>query len=124
MLTSLPVAILISSLLGFMTALGVGGGSLLILWLTAIIGMDSSMARCINLLFFVPSALISCLFRWHRKQLSIQHIAPAAIFGCIAAAIATYCSGFFDANLLRKLFGILLLGIGFRELFYRPEKRK
>ena len=37
MLESLPVTLIIGTLLGFLSGLGVGGGSLLILWLTVIL---------------------------------------------------------------------------------------
>ena len=45
-----------ASLLGFLTGLGIGGGSLLILWLTMIVGMDAETARVINLMFFLTAA--------------------------------------------------------------------
>ena len=37
MLESLPVAVIIGTVLGFLSGLGIGGGSLLILWLTAVL---------------------------------------------------------------------------------------
>ena len=58
MLESLPVTLLVATILGFLTGLGVGGGSLLILWLTIVLGMDQATARGINLLFFLPAAVI------------------------------------------------------------------
>ena len=68
MLESLPVALIVGTLLGFLTGLGVGGGSLLILWLTLVLEMSQTDARGINLLFFLPSAAISCYLRWSRGR--------------------------------------------------------
>jgi len=48
MLTSLPVAVLVGLVLGFLAGLGVGGGSLLILWLTMVLQMPYPQARTIN----------------------------------------------------------------------------
>ena len=45
MLESLPVALIVGTLLGFLTGLGVGGGSLLILWLTLVLEMSQTAAR-------------------------------------------------------------------------------
>ena len=45
------VTLLVGTALGFLTGLGVGGGSLLMVWLTAVLGMDTLTARSINLLF-------------------------------------------------------------------------
>ena len=115
-----PVAIA----LGFLAGLGVGGGSLLMLWLTLIIQLEYATARIINLLFFLPSALIATVF--HRRQgvISIRKILPAILTGCIAAALITVVGKQVDTGLLKKIFGGLLLVTGIRELFYRPRKAK
>ena len=117
---TLPVA----SMLGFLAGLGVGGGSLLMLWLTLVAGYDYTAARTVNLLFFLPSACIATLF--HRKQgtVGIKKILPAIIAGCVAAAIFSYVGRQIDTALLKKIFGGLLLFTGVRELFYRPRNAK
>ena len=114
----------IVSFLGFLAGLGVGGGSLLMLWLTFIVGIEYEQARIINLLFFLPSALIATLF--HRKQgsVNIRKIIPAILAGCISAAVFSYIGGKIHTGLLKKCFGALLLVTGLRELFYRPRKAK
>ena len=117
---ALPVA----AILGFLAGLGVGGGSLLMLWLTAVVNMEYADARTINLLFFLPSALIATLF--HRKQGSVKFkkILPAVIWGCIAAVLFSILGSRIDTTLLKKLFGGLLVFTGLRELFYRPRNAK
>ena len=117
---TLPVA----AILGFLAGLGVGGGSLLMLWLTIVIGMDYSSARIINLLFFLPSALICTVFRRRQGAVNIKKIAPAIISGCVAAAIFSFVGKQIDTTLLRKFLGGLLLVTGLREVFYRPRKAK
>jgi len=114
----------VAAILGFLAGLGVGGGSLLMLWLTMAVGMEYSAARTINLLFFLPSALIATLFRRSQGVLKIPKILPAAICGCIAAAVFAFIGNRIDTGLLKKLFGGLLLLTGLRELFYRPRKPK
>ena len=42
MLGSLPFSVLVGTVLGFLSALGIGGGSLLILWLTLVLGWEPS----------------------------------------------------------------------------------
>ena len=119
MLESFPVALLAGTILGFLTGLGVGGGSLLVLWLTAVLGTDTATARNINLLFFLPSAMIACCFRWKQGCLKLSHVRPAAVSGCISAALFSTLGVSLDTALLRKLFGILLLVTGIRELTYK-----
>ncbi len=117
---TLPVAVV----LGFLAGLGVGGGSLLMLWLTIVLGVEYSVARIVNLLFFLPSALVATLF--HRKQgtVDIKKILPAILAGCVAAALFSFVGKRIDAALLKKFFGGLLLLTGIKELFYRPRKAK
>ena len=54
LLESLPVALIVGTVLGFLTGLGVGGGSLLILWLTLVLEMPQTAARGIICCFFCP----------------------------------------------------------------------
>lgn len=124
MLDSLPFMLFVGSLLGFLSGLGVGGGSLLILWLTLVLGMEHPVARSINLLFFIPSAIIASVFRWKQGTLDIKKILPAIISGCISAACFSLLSKRLDISVLKKLFGVLLLATGLRELFYKPHNSK
>lgn len=123
MLESVPVILLVSTLLGFLSGIGVGGGSLLILWLTLVLGMEHSEARILNLLFFIPSAVIASLFRWKQGKLDLPKILPAVIAGCVGAGLFSLLSKQMDISLLKKCFGGLLLATGIRELFYKPGKR-
>ena len=122
MLESFSVSVLVGTVLGVLSGLGTGGGSLLILWLTLMLGMDQETARSINLMFFIPSALVACLFRWKQGRLDIKKVLPAIIAGSIASGLFTFLSRDMDTTMLRKLFGGLLIVTGWRELLYRPKK--
>ena len=124
MLNSLPVQLIIGTVLGFLSGLGIGGGSLLILWLTLILGMDQAQARFINLVFFLPAAGISCYLRLRAGTLRIRPLLPAIVSGCLAAILFSWIGAMVQPAFLRKLFGLLLLGTGIRELFYRPRKER
>ena len=124
MLSSVPFSILVGTVLGALAGMGVGGGSLLMLWLTGIIGMAYPDARAINLLFFLPSALVSTLFRWKQGSINIQETFPAIIAGSLCAIVGTWLSGRIQLELLKKLFGCLLLVTGTKEILYRPRKAR
>ena len=122
MLDSLPVIIIVGTVLGFLTGLGVGGGSLLIIWLTAVLGTDPSTARGVNLLFFLPGALIAVLFRRKQGTVKWNNILPPAVAGCIAAAVFSYFSTVWDTEILKKVFGGILIAAGIRELFWKTKR--
>ncbi len=117
---TLPVSVV----LGFLAGLGVGGGSLLILWLTMAVGMEYADARTINLLFFLPSAFIATMFHHSQGTVELKKILPAVICGCITAALFSFVGRQMDTSLLKKIFGGLLILTGLRELFYRPTKEQ
>ena len=118
------IDLLVGAVLGFLSGLGIGGGSLLILWLTLVQNADSSTARCINLLFFLPCALIAALFRWKQGTLPFRKILPAILTGSLSALVCSLFSQNLDLNLLKKLFGGLLIVTGIRELLYKPKTKR
>lgn len=119
MLSSFPVSLLAGAVLGFLSGLGTGGGSLLLLWLTMVVGMPQQDARMVNLLFYLPSALITLLLRKKQGLLPVKPLLPGMAAGCAAAFLFSRLENILDAVLMKKAFGVLLLFLGFRELFYR-----
>lgn len=124
MLTSMPVAVIAGLLTGFLAGLGVGGGSILILWLTIVAEIDQSIARSINLMFFITAAGAVSVLRWKKGTLPFQQLLPAMIAGCVAAVIFSYLRAWISTALVKKLFGCLLLVTGIKELFYRPRNAR
>lgn len=116
--------LVIGILLGFLAGMGVGGGSLLLLWLTQVAQLEQAQARMINLLFFLPAALISTLFRRKQQQIAVKPAISAVTAGCAAAVLFTMISRNIDVTLLKKLLGGLLILTGIREVFYRPRKAR
>lgn len=123
MVASWPVSLLVGTVLGFLAGLGTGGGSLLILWLTLVLDMDPNTARSINLMFFLPAALISILFRKQQGHVDFRTLWPGILSGCLSAAIFAFWCRNLELTLLKKLFGGLLLITGARELFYKPKNK-
>ena len=108
--------ILIGCILGFLSGLGLGGGSLLMLWLTAWEGLSPETARSINLLFFLPSAAISLYLGRKQGRIALKAALTAALAGCAAAAALNIFLPDFGGTWLRKLLGFLFILTGIREL--------
>lgn len=116
------MGIIVGTVLGFLSGLGIGGGSLLILYLTLVLDMEHSAARGINLLFFLPCACIASAMRWKEGSVDLKKIWPAIAAGCAGAAVFTWIGTQADVEILKKWFGWLLLVTGVRELLYRTQK--
>lgn len=108
--------VLIGAALGFLSGLGVGGGSLLLLWLTLVAGMEQSTARLINLMFFLPCALVATLFRWKSAKPDWKSVLSAIAAALLGAYLGVYLGRILRPELLKKLFGVLFLVTGFREI--------
>ncbi len=104
-------------LAGVMGAMGLGSGTVLLLYLTLIKGMDQLSAQGINLLFFIPVSIVSLSVYIFKKRIKIRPLLPLIFWGL------PFCFlGFITASMLgnaysAKLFGILLIFIGIKELF-------
>ena len=124
MLESFPMCILVGATLGFLSGLGIGGGSLLLVWLTAVLHTDPIAARNINLMFFLPAALTACIVRRKNRHLAIRIAIPAIITGCIFAVAGYFLSTRLETGNLKKMFGLILIITGLKDILYRPRKAR
>ena len=108
---------------GLLSGYGVGGGSLLMVWLTAALSTSQSAAQGINLLFFLPTAALSILFHYKNGMLCKKAVLPAALGGVLAAIPGAMLACGMDSALLRKGFGVFLLAVGVAEWRKKPAKR-
>lgn len=122
MLSSTVFSVILGGVLGFLTGLGTGGGSLLLLWLTLVTGMDPQTARTVNLMFFIPAAVTASTLRLFRGGIPYRKIILPALAGCVSAAVFAVAGSHMDTEHLKKAFGILLVFTGIRELLYRPQR--
>lgn len=115
---------IIAALLGTLAGLGVGGGSILLLWLTLAEKIPIELARVFNLLFFIPSASIVGFRAIKKAEIRVKTILPAIIGGCTAALLFSRLQFFLPVIFLKKLFGIILILTGIREIRYRPRNAR
>ena len=115
------VAALVGLICGVLSGFGIGGGSLLMVWLTAAVSMEQPVAQGINLLYFLPTSLGALIFHIRNKKICWQAVIPAAIGGAAAAACSAALAVGLEVGLLRKLFGGFLLVVGALEFFRKPK---
>ncbi len=110
-------------LTGILSAWGVGGGTLLLLIMTLVLGVDPAAARAVNLLYFLPAAAMGVV-RYRRDGLLDPSLLAAAVpWGLAAAAAGSWLASAADASLLRRPFGVFLLLAGVSTLLKKdpPE---
>lgn len=109
---------------GVLSGLGIGGGTLLMVWMTAAAGVAQKSAQGINLLFFLPTAACALVFHIKNRLIRPRVVLPAILAGCVTAAGAAVLATAMDTGLLRRLFGGFLVIVGLTELFFRQRDRK
>lgn len=100
---------------GFMGALGLGGGTVLVP-LLSLVGVGQKEAQLINIVSFVIMAFVILVFNIKN---GLVQVFPAIVFSCVAvpfAAVVAMCVGGIDEGVLRSLFGAFLLVMGAIEL--------
>lgn len=107
---------LIGAATGIISGFGIGGGSLLVLYLTAIGGVSQYTAGGINLLYFIGCAPAALIGHIRRRNIDWRAVGLCGLGGVAAAIPAALLAGTMDTDLLRRLFGGLLLYIGVKEL--------
>lgn len=115
------IAALVGAATGVLSGLGVGGGSLLLIYMTSFTGLAQPLAQGINLLYFLPAAATALPAHVKNGYVERRALIPAICAGLACSALAAWAATAMDVELLRKCFGVFLLIIGLRELF-REEK--
>lgn len=106
---------------GTLSAWGVGGGTLLLLALTLLLGVDQRQAQTLNLLFFLPAAGAALLFHSRHGELDAAVVRRTAIPGALAALAGAGAAMLVEVDLLRRPFGLFLLYAGGTLLFSRGK---
>ena len=118
------VHFLIGAATGIISGFGIGGGSLLLLYLTSVEGIAQYTAGGINLLYFLFCAPAALLSHIRNKLVEKKAALICTAAGVLTSIGAASLASMMDTSLLRRAFGIFLLYIGFRELFCKSEKKK
>lgn len=113
------VAGLVGLFCGVLSGFGIGGGSLLMVWLTAALQMEQATAQGINLLYFLPTAGAALPAHFKNGYVEKAALAPAILAGLAGTALAAWAATSLDTQILRRCFGVFLLVIGLRELLRR-----
>ena len=94
---------------GVLSGFGVGGGTLLLIYMTAFAGVPQTMA--------LPA---------HIKNGFLEKtvLLPAILTGLAGTALAAWIATGLDVDILHRFFGYFLLYVGVSELFRKPAPSK
>ena len=99
-------------LLAVLYGCGMGGGGLLVVWLTMIRGMGQADAQALNLFFYVAASTASACILLKKRNVSSRLVILCALAGIPGAHLGSLLRRVISVTLLRKVFGVMLVVTG------------
>ena len=112
----------VSVLAGIFTGMGLGGGTILMLYLVTFKNMDQRVAQGVILLFFIPSALISIFIQIKNKSLRLDKLSVIAC-GIFGAIIGSILAQIIDTHFLKIAFGMISVYFGLHYFFSKTKTK-
>ncbi len=106
---------------GIIGGMGLGGGAVLIIYLTVFKNVEQLRAQGINLLFFIPIATLAVVIYSFKKQIKWKITLLLALGGIVGAVGGFFLTEFIGGNFTAKLFGGFLIILGIKELFFKKK---
>lgn len=116
---SFLIPFLISALMG----MGLGGGGLLIIYLTLYLGTPQLLAQGTNLTLFIIAGASSLLYHLRKRNVDARLVALMIVFGSIGSVSASYFLSGLDPKYARISLGVLLIISGLYTIYNTLIKR-
>jgi len=100
-----------------LSALGMGGGGILLIYLTVYLGFDQLRAQGINLIFFIPVAAAALTMHIKNRLVRWKIVWPCILLGLPGVFLGERLAMLIGPGILQKIFGGSLILIGAKELF-------
>lgn len=110
------VLVLLGFACGIISGMGIGGGTVLIPVLLFLEEVTQQQAQGVNLLYFVPTAVMALWSHHKQGNLETRVLKPLIPAGLLAAALGAWAALGLQSDWLRRGFGLFLLGMGVLEI--------
>lgn len=100
---------------GIIGGMGMGGGTLLIPILTIFLSFQQKSAQAINLLVFIPMAIVAIIIHIKNKLIDFKVGIPIVLIGIVFSIVGSFLASMLSNDLLRKIFAIFLLLVGINQ---------
>ncbi|OQB12395.1 MAG: hypothetical protein BWY15_02223 [Firmicutes bacterium ADurb.Bin193] len=109
---------------GIVSGMGIGGGVVLIPFLTLLLGFEQKTAQGINLLYFIPTGFAALWIHIKNKSVDVRLAWILAAYGVAGSIGGALLAGIISSQVLRKMFAVLIIVIGCNEFFLALKKVK
>ena len=103
---------------GTLGGMGLGGGTLLIPILTFFLGIPYALAAWVNLVVFLPTAIVACVLHAKNKMVEWKRVAFLLVCAALGVVCGFFLSPIMSEALIRRIFGVFLIVFGFLSLIF------
>lgn len=98
-------------------AMGLGGGFVLLVYLTAFAGMGQFEAQGINLVFFIPIAVTALVIHSKNRLVLWKDSLVCICFGAVGVLLGFFIASWIGSDIVSWLFAAVVFFTGIKELF-------
>ncbi len=117
------ISIIAGFLSGLIGAMGFGGGGVLIIYLAVFMDTPQLKAQGINLVFFIPCAILATIIYTVKKQIDYKAILPVILGGVCGAIPASFILKSLPTDYLAKTFAVFLIFMGVSSILILKKKK-
>lgn len=115
---------LIALIIATLSGMGVGGGGLLVIYLTLVENVEQLISQGANLCFFIATATASTIYNSFKKKIHWKTTIILSTVGIIFSLLGVWIAGKINPQFLRKMFGLMLILSGSFSLISAFSKKK
>lgn len=104
--------------------MGLGGGGVLLIYLTVFANISQLKAQGINLLFFLPVGLIAIIIYSFKRLIEWKTVLKMWLGGVLGVGLGFLLAKEVQTDLLSKFFASFLIVFGCYQLFSKTENKQ
>ncbi len=118
------VEILLGLIGGIIGGMGMGGGTLTIPILTLLLGYHQLQAQGINLVAFLPMAVVALIIHTKNKLVDYKSTWLFALVGSAFSVCGALIANHIDSIILKKCFAVFLIALGIYQIIEMVKEKK
>ncbi len=107
---------------GIIASMGMGGGTVLLIYLAVFAGVEQLAAQGINLIFFIPIGLLSVIIYTVKKKIKFKKTLPMTAAGIFGSFLGLFITRILPRVWLCRFSAIFLITLGVMEIFSKDKK--
>ncbi|MCQ2564888.1 MAG: sulfite exporter TauE/SafE family protein [Clostridia bacterium] len=109
---------------GIIGGMGMGGGTLTIPILTLFLGYQQIQAQGINLVAFLPMAVVALFIHTKNKLVDYKNTWLFSVIGSVFSIVGALIANHLDGIILKRCFAVFLIALGIYQIIEMVKEKK